>query len=97
VVTIEEVAAQAHRIMVERPVRVRALIVSPETGYELQQQMWLDITRPLSQPIRPPGLYEPGPIGLDMVTDPHLSLGVWRLADEHGTLLYDSRQGKVVP
>jgi hypothetical protein len=95
VVTIEGIAVEAHRIMVERPVRVRRLQVHPQTGYELQRQMMIDACAP--HDYRPPGLYEPGPVGLDLETNEHLPPGVWRLADEHGTLLYDCREGETVP
>lgn len=40
---------------------------------------------------------DPVLFGMHVQPDSYLPPDVWRLADEHGTLLYDCRQGKVVP
>jgi len=36
-------------------------------------------------------------LGMAVEEDQYLPPEVWRLTDRHGTLLYDCRQGKVVP
>lgn len=93
-VTLDEMAAAAHRVMVDRPVRVDAVHCNPATWHQLQGVMWESALS--GGHIAPPGLTEPSLLGVRLVVDPHLPPDVWRLTDEDETLLYDCREGKPV-
>lgn len=94
-VSLDEIADAAHRVMVERPVRVDALRTDPRTSNRLRSALW---DRALSGAhIAPPSLHEPRLLGFRLVVDPHLPPDVWRLTDADETLLYDCREGKRVP
>jgi hypothetical protein len=90
-VSIEEITMAAHRIMVDRPVRVEVVRVGVALAYELERQSWINALKPHA--FSPPGITDPHVGGLRIVVDDHLPADVWRLCDEDMTLLYDCREG----
>lgn len=77
-----------HRTML-RPDEVRC---HPETALRIDQEMWARALTP--HPYTIPGITENrGAVGMRVEVDPWLPPGMFRLCDEDGTLLYDSREG----
>jgi hypothetical protein len=92
VITLETIVRQSQQIMHDRGIRAGILWVGAAAGMEVYQlaataryDSWSTFTA------------EPALFGMNLDTDQWLPPDVWRLADEHGTLLYDCRQGKPVP
>ncbi len=89
-----DIARQASTVMAERGVQAGMLWVGAEVGVQLYRMAmdlhgmtWAPVGAPMGDDL----------FGMRLHTDSWLPPDVWRLADEHGTLLYDCRQGKVVP
>ncbi len=88
------IARQASVVMAERGVRAGMLWVGAKVGVQIYRMAmdprgmtWAPLNAPMGGDL----------FGMRLHTDTWLPPDVWRLADEHGTLLYDCRQGKVVP
>jgi hypothetical protein len=92
VVSLTEIAKRRRAIEGERQVRAEMLWVGRSVGMEIYEIMMRDPNVPMmTNPFA--GLHHAGPYGLDLNIDDDLPRDVWRLADEHGTLLYDCREG----
>lgn len=81
--------------MRDRGIRAEMLWVSPPVGHEMYRMA-------LDDPHAGPRMMSVDSwtremVGLTLNIDDCLAGDVWRLADEHGTLLYDCREGKPVP
>ena len=93
-IALPEIALQVRAIEHERGRLPYRVWLAPDASHRLMGLMW---TRDNHPPVTLLGVETQGPLGMRLEIDHHLPPGVWRLTDEHGTLLYDCRQGQVVP
>lgn len=92
-VTLDRIARQSSAVMGERQVKVGMLWIGRAAGMEIYRISWESdaYARPFTDdPFVAPVL------GMRFNIDDWLPPDVWRLADEHGTLLYDCREGRTL-
>lgn len=90
-VTIDRIAHQCSAVMAERGIGAGMLWVGRQAGMDIYK---ISMT---NGPYLPPYGLEPTALpvlGMQLNIDDYLPPDVWRLADEHGTLLYDCREGR---
>ncbi len=95
-IELTEIARQASAVMARRGIRPGMLWVGVAVGVEVYRLV-ADPALIHGYRAVQMGIDEPEVFGMRLNTDEWLPPDVWRLADEHGTLLYDCREGKVVP
>lgn len=93
-VDLAEVAEQMKALRAELGRPPYRMWIAPDASHRLMSLMWTQKPHP---PVTMLDITRQGPFGLRLDIDHNLPQGVWRLTDEHGTLLYDCRQGQVVP
>lgn len=91
-VNLDQIARQAAVIVAERAIPAGMLWIGRRAGMEIYR-----ISLESHYAVNPYSFEHvdtPPVFGMRLNIDDYLPPDVWRLADEHGTLLYDCRQGR---
>ncbi len=88
---IEDILNVASELYDRTGIRPDAVRCHPETAYHLGREQQERAFTPHTYTM--PGITDRSIVGIRLETDQHLPPGMWRLCDEHDTLLYDSREG----
>jgi hypothetical protein len=92
-VTLDQIARQASAVMEERQVSAGMLWLGRHAGMEICR---ISMTSDSYAPRYGLTLDTTPVFGMRLNIDDYLPPDVWRLADDHGTLLYDCREGKTL-